>query len=32
VGIHHIPNSWHNAVGVPEDLDLFLEKQKNANI
>lgn len=26
VGIHHIPNWQHNAVGVPEDLDLFLKK------
>ena len=26
VGIHHIPNSQHNAVGVPEDLNSFLKK------
>ncbi len=26
VGIHHIPNYQHNPVGVPEDLNLFLQK------
>lgn len=26
VGIHHIPNYQHNPVGVPEDLNSFLEK------
>ena len=26
VGVYHIPNCQHNAVGVPDDLDLFLEK------
>lgn len=26
VGIHHIPNWQHNPVGVPEDLQAFLEK------
>jgi len=26
VGIHHIPNYQHNPVGVPEDLNAFLEK------
>jgi dTDP-glucose pyrophosphorylase len=26
VGIHHIPNCQHNSVGVPEDLNSFLEK------
>jgi len=29
VGIYHIPNSWHHAVGIPEDLETFLN---NANI
>lgn len=26
VGIHHIPNYQHNPVGVPEDLNCFLQK------
>ena len=26
VGIHHIPNYQHNPVGVPEDLNAFLQK------
>jgi len=26
VGIHHIPNYQHNPVGVPEDLNSFLQK------
>jgi len=26
VGIHHVPNYQHNPVGVPEDLNTFLEK------
>ena len=26
IGVYHIPNCQHNAVGVPDDLDLFLEK------
>jgi NDP-sugar pyrophosphorylase family protein len=26
VGIHHIPNWQHNPVGVPEDLQTFIEK------
>lgn len=29
VGIYHIPNSWHHAVGIPEDLETFLN---NASI
>ena len=32
VGIHHIPNYQHNPVGVPEDLNSFLEKyERNKN-
>lgn len=26
VGIYHIPNEQHNAVGTPEDLELYLKK------
>ena len=26
IGIHHIPNWQHNPVGVPEDLEIFLQK------
>jgi len=29
VGIHHIPNYQHNPVGVPEDLNSFLEKYEH---
>jgi dTDP-glucose pyrophosphorylase len=29
VGVHHIPNYQHNPVGVPEDLQLYIEKVKN---
>jgi len=32
IGIYHIPNSLHHAVGVPEDLDRFIEKQINENL
>ena len=28
VGIYHIPNFQHNPVGVPEDLNSFLNKEK----
>jgi dTDP-glucose pyrophosphorylase len=28
VGIYHIPNEQHNAVGVPADLEIFLERAK----
>jgi NDP-sugar pyrophosphorylase family protein len=32
IGIHHIPNYKHNPVGVPEDLNSFLEKyERNKN-
>ena len=27
VGIYHIPNEFHNAVGVNEDLDIYLKKK-----
>jgi dTDP-glucose pyrophosphorylase len=27
VGIYHIPNSWHHAVGIPEDLENFLNNE-----
>ena len=29
VGIHHIPNQQHNAVGVPEDLNTYIKKYEN---
>jgi NDP-sugar pyrophosphorylase family protein len=29
VGIYHIPNQMHHPVGVPEDLDRYLEYEKN---
>ena len=29
VGIYHIPNEQHNAVGTPGDLDVFLERAEN---
>jgi len=28
IGFYHIPNEQHNAVGVPHDLKMFLEKAK----
>jgi len=29
IGIYHIPNEMHNAVGTPEDLNLYYKKIKN---
>ena len=29
VGIYHIPNEVHNAVGTPEDLNLYFNKISN---
>ena len=26
VGIYHIPNEFHNAVGTPDDLNRYFEK------
>lgn len=31
VGIHHIPNQQHNAVGVPEDLERYLRNEEKIN-
>lgn len=31
VGIHHIPNQQHHAVGVPEDLERYLRYEKSIN-
>lgn len=30
VGIYHIPNQQHHAIGTPEDLNTFLEYEKTA--
>lgn len=32
IGIYHIPNFQHNSVGVPEDLDLYIQKAKKYEI
>jgi len=32
VGIYHVPNQMHHAVGVPEDLNKFLEYENNKTI
>jgi dTDP-glucose pyrophosphorylase len=31
VGIYHIPNEMHNSVGVPEDLEKFINYEKTKN-
>jgi hypothetical protein len=28
VGIYHIDNNQHNAVGTPEDLEIYIKKNK----
>ncbi len=32
VGIYNIPNFQHNSVGIPEDLDLYIEKHKEYEV
>lgn len=32
VGVHHIPNQQHHAVGVPSDLEKFIQYEKTTHI